>query len=204
VGKKGFVVIGGICLVGFALLFAMALERVRASSRRAHLVARYDQMLRETNMPFLEAEAAIVASTIASEIRWISSLRLVDDALDHGRVDDAARAWQDAYQAALGTRQWESMADVGDASLRIAASSTAVAARAQARHSYLIALYRARAIGSVDGVLRVARAFDALGDRDASAACLQMAADLALQGRTADDVASVRSMTQPVGATQRR
>jgi hypothetical protein len=57
------------------------------------------------------------------------------------------------------------MLAVGDARLRIDQSTgpgnTAVA---KAREAYLAALFRARQEGSLEGVIRAAEAFDALGD----------------------------------------
>ncbi len=48
-----------------------------------------------------------------------------------------------------------------------------------ARAGYLIALFRARHQGSVDGVLQVARSFSKLGDHDVVDQSLRMAKDLA-------------------------
>ena len=202
-GKRVLFVVGALYLVGLSLLCATAIEHGRASSRHADLLARYDEVLRKRNDRI--AERDLVASPFANEFSLIANLSTLDDALDRGRFDVAARAWHDAYGAALGTRQWESMAEVADAALRIAATPTgAAASRAQARQSYLITLYRARAAGSVDGVLRVAKAFHGLGDRAATMTCLEIAADLALRNGDESERARVRTvMEQMTGATRR-
>ena len=51
------------------------------------------------------------------------------------------------------------------------------------RDAYAQALLRARAHGSVEGVQRVAEAFEALGDHDASGQTLALARDMARQPR---------------------
>jgi hypothetical protein len=136
---------------------------------------------------------------VATDVPWASSLRTLDDALHHGSIDLAERAWHEAYSAALGSRQWEGMVAVGDAYLRIAAASgTGRAARARARQSYVTALYRARAAGSVDGVLRVAQAFKDLGDQDVVSVCLRIANDVAARSKNEGDRARVRRFAEQV------
>jgi hypothetical protein len=83
------------------------------------------------------------------------------------------------------------MMEVGDASLRIgAASSASGPSVARARDAYLIALFRARHAGSVDGVLRTAEAFGRLGDRAVADQCLRIAR--AVAERTSDPTAVAR------------
>ena len=106
---------------------------------------------------------------------WTEALKAVDDALPFD-LGVAVRAWHDAYSAAWRSRRWEGFVAVGDAYPKIgAASKEMAAARATARASYVMALNRATAVGSVDGVLRVARAFDALGDREVALTVVRMA-----------------------------
>jgi hypothetical protein len=50
--------------------------------------------------------------------------------------------------------------------------------QAAARKSYLTALFRARAAASLDGVLRVADGFTALGDESVVRECLRVADDV--------------------------
>jgi hypothetical protein len=111
---------------------------------------------------------------------WAAPLAAVDAALTAGDVPAALAAWHTAYGAALGSRRWEGFADAGDAYLRIGrASSAPASAVPRARDLYLSALFRARDAGSLDGVLRVAAAFDSLGDRDVTVQALRMARRLA-------------------------
>ena len=111
---------------------------------------------------------------------WAVPLTTVDAALAVGDVAAARSAWQAAYGAALGSRRWEGFADAADAYLRIGrASSAPDSAAPRARDLYLSALFRARDAGSLDGVLRIAAAFDNLGDRDVTVQALRMARRLA-------------------------
>jgi hypothetical protein len=111
---------------------------------------------------------------------WEAHLAAVDAALAEGDVSAALSAWHAAYGAALGSRRWEGFADAGDAYLRIGRASTAPASAVpRARDLYLSALFRARDAGSLDGVLRIAAAFDNLGDRDVTVQALRMARRLA-------------------------
>jgi hypothetical protein len=111
---------------------------------------------------------------------WAAHLATADAALTTGDVTAALTAWQAAYGAALASRQWEGFADVADAYLRIGRASGAPAgAVPRARDLYLSALFRARDAGSIEGVLRVATAFEGLGDRDVKRQALRMARRLA-------------------------
>jgi len=89
------------------------------------------------------------------------------------------RAMNEAYRAALGTRTWEGMLAVGEASLRLGrAAHQGSTPRAEARRAYLTALFRARGERSLPGVLRTGEAFAALGDRDAVAQSIHIAESL--------------------------
>ena len=115
---------------------------------------------------------------------WLVHIWQVDAALAKHDVSAAERAWHDAYGAALGSRRWEGMVQVGDAALRIGElAGSRKASEARARWTYRAALFRARQEGSVDGVLRVAEAFSALGDREVVAQCLRTAERLAARRR---------------------
>jgi hypothetical protein len=115
----------------------------------------------------------------SKDMLWVAHLQRMDEALAHGDVSAAVRARDDAYSAALGSRRWEAMGDAGDASLRLAQLPSARAAMVpEARRAYLSALFRARHQRSIDGVLRVAEAFAALGDRDAARQALVMASTM--------------------------
>src|SRR5262249_43186502 len=98
------------------------------------------------------------------------------------------RQLRDGYVAALASRQWEPMVAYGDAALELASSDSGESMHPwidRARHGYLMALFRARAAGSVDGMARIADAFLNMGDRDAARLALRMARDAAPDARTA-------------------
>ena len=140
-------------------------------------------------------------SSAAREAAWTQPLATVEQAVGAGNVSMAARAWHDAYVAAVASRSWEGMLAVGDASLRIGEiSGAASTARAKARENYLAALVRARAAGSVDGVLRAAQAFDALGDREVVRACLRIANEIVSASGDDEQRARVRAVMQRLSA----
>jgi len=113
---------------------------------------------------------------------WRAHLEVVERELERGHVDAAVRVWHDAYGAALESRSWESMIAVGDAFMAIGRASGSVrGARVNARDAYLTALIRARRERSVDGALRSAEAFRALGDQAIADHCRHVAAQLAAQ-----------------------
>ena len=115
---------------------------------------------------------------------WAAHIQRMDGALARKDVGAAEQAWHAAYLAALASRRWEGRAAVGDAYLRIGQVAGArKTAEAKARTSYLAALFYARQQGSLEGVLRVAEAFAALGDREVAEGCLRMADALAADAR---------------------
>ena len=101
-------------------------------------------------------------------------LAAMDDALRGDRPVAALHDWQAAYGLALGLRRWDAMLSVGDAALRLEASTRDPAAhparfRAAARQAYLWALFQARSERSPEGIDRVAQAFAAIGDTEMAA-----------------------------------
>lgn len=101
---------------------------------------------------------------------WSAHLRDVDDALRAHDVKAALTAWRAAQGAARASRRWEALADSADAYLRIArATGTPDAGAPRARGLYLSALFRARDARSPGGLLRIASAFQALGDHEVAA-----------------------------------
>lgn len=133
-----------------------------------------------------EAAASHVNPLVAPTAPWAAHIREVDRALASKNLNAAERAWRDAYLAAGGSRLWQGMVEVGDASLRIgAAAGFPEAAEATARRAYLAGFSRARQLASVDGVLRAAVAFAALGDRDVAEHCLRIAESLAKEAHSA-------------------
>ncbi|MFQ5881845.1 MAG: hypothetical protein ACE5I9_05165 [Candidatus Methylomirabilales bacterium] len=116
----------------------------------------------------------------AEDAAWTTHIRRVHEALAEKDISGAEWAWHYAYVAALRSRSWEDMVEVGDAALRIGeAAGFRQGSADRARQSYLVALIRARFQESLDGVLRTAQAFAALGDREAVDQSLQIAKGLA-------------------------
>jgi hypothetical protein len=110
---------------------------------------------------------------------WSVHLEEVDLAVAAGDWPRTAEAWTNAWSTAMASGRWQPLIDVGDAALRIGdATGTRSIGRAKARRAYRAALYRARAQRSVDGVLRAAERFAALGDRDVTEGALHMARKL--------------------------
>lgn len=110
---------------------------------------------------------------------WESHLERLETLLDAGDHDLAVRTWRDAWIAALATRDWEPVVAVGEAALRVGDPMPPWSARASARHAYQVALFRARAAGSLDGMLRAAEAFEALGDAEVAREARRLAAAVA-------------------------
>jgi hypothetical protein len=114
------------------------------------------------------------------EAPWSAPLRAVDAALARRDIRAAVQAQYRAYAAALASRRWDGMLAVGEAYRRLGvATASRRSYDALARSAYLSALFRARHAGSVDGVLRAAEAFGALGDEEIVRACLRVAGTLA-------------------------
>lgn len=128
---------------------------------------------------------------------WTPHIRAVDEALAEKRLSTAMQAWYEAYQAARGSRHWEAMVEVGDAYLRIGeVSGFRKASEPKARQIYLTALFRARQQGALDGVLRTAEVFAALGDREVVVQCLRIAEGLVAQARDAQAHARAQALRQ--------
>jgi hypothetical protein len=98
------------------------------------------------------------------DVSWASLLTAFDEALARGDANAALRTWSEAHSAALRARHWEGLLAVGEARLRVDQAGPEKATVAKTREAYLAALFRARQEGSLEGVIRVAEAFDALGD----------------------------------------
>lgn len=148
-----------------------------------------------------EAAASHINPLVAPTAPWASHIREMDEALAQKNVEAAERAWHDAYLAALASRLWQGMVEVGDASLRIGAvRGFRKASEATARQSYLAALSRARQLGSLEGVLRTAQALAALRDRDVVEQCLRIAENLARETRTAQAKNRVRAVRARLAA----
>lgn len=115
-----------------------------------------------------------------SQPPWDANLAEVDRAISRGDLRSAASAWREAYARARASQRWDGMLAVGDAYLRIGTAAGDVQASVpKARETYLIALFRARRAGAVDGMVRSAGAFEAMGDHDLAARAVRMAEGLA-------------------------
>ena len=144
---------------------------------------------------------AVDTVTPTPDTPWRRHLGDVHDALGRGQASAAGAAWHEALSAALGTRRWDAMVEVGEAYRLIGETGRfQPAADAKARGLYLNALFRARQARSVDGVLRTAQAFAALGDREVVERCIAAADGLAVRERDAEARARVRDFTQRFAA----
>jgi hypothetical protein len=98
---------------------------------------------------------------------WARHVHAVDQALAEGDVGTAVRARDDAYTAARASRRWEGMIEVGDRYLQVGkVAGLSSASIPKARKMYLLAFFRARSQGAVDGMVHAAEAFGALGDTE--------------------------------------
>jgi len=107
---------------------------------------------------------------------WTPHIVAANAALRSGDLTAASAASTEAYRAALASRRWEGLIEAADAHLRLAEAAGAPQAGVpRARELYLAALFRARDARSLEGVLRVAQAFDRLGDREAADHAMRVA-----------------------------
>ncbi len=137
-----------------------------------------------------DGEAAHTRSS--REPMWDAHLRTVDDAIAQRDVSAALRSWHDIYATALADPRWEGLFQAADAYLRIGdVAGSRRASEPRARALYLSAFFRARSQHALDGVLRTAEAFAALGDRDVSVQCL-LTAEQMLVDRSGDAEAARR------------
>jgi hypothetical protein len=140
------------------------------------------------------ADRAIGTGT---QIAWQAELLKVEEALARGDVAAAERQWRDAYAAALRSRHWQGMVATGDTYRVLGArAGFHAAAVAKAREAYLAALFRARAEGSIDGVLRTAERFAELGDRAVVEQCIHVARQIAARSRDPQADEHVRAFTE--------
>jgi len=132
---------------------------------------------------------------------WVGAIRAMDEALAKGNLRAALAAREDARLAAVASRRWEGMAVLGDATLRLAQSAGLRPAMEPAvRRAYVAALFRARRQASLDGVVRIAEAFAALGDRDMARQGVVIAAALAATSREPHALERVRGLQQRLSA----
>lgn len=117
----------------------------------------------------VEVLTATVPEAVAPRT-WTTPLGRMEAALGDGNTRAALSWWHEADATALRSGQWEGMIEVGAAARRFTEGA------GLARRAYLTALFRARQERSLDGMLRAAAAFGELGDRDALAQALRLAA----------------------------
>lgn len=188
--SERLVVIAGVTstLLGFALL-SDSFSAFRTDPRSHALSGPAAQLHAALN----GLEERLPAGRRDHDARWRRYLTKVEQDLERHDVSAAIRAWHDAHAAALESRAWQAMLEVGDAALAIGrASGSRVASRTTATDAYLVALIRARREGSLDGALRVAGAFDALSNRTAVSQSLRVADRLAAERGDADGRERVR------------
>lgn len=142
---------------------------------------------------------AVAVAGPAGQAPWADAIRAADRALGQGDVAGAERALHTAYRAALGSRAWEGMADVGDAYRRVAdTAGDRRRAEPRAREVYLAALFWARQQGSLPGVFRAAEGFAALGDREPVNMCIEVARGLAARVADAQERERVYALVERV------
>ena len=133
------------------------------------------------------AELPVSGGETPSASSTAERITAIGEAVQRGDLAAARAAWDDAYRSLRRTRDWQSMAALGDAALEVASASGARQPwDADARQAYLGALFRARADASLDGVLRATDAFATLGDRDIAEEGLRIAELVALRTGTAE------------------
>lgn len=125
------------------------------------------------------------------------AISTVDAALARKDLDLKAPAWRETYPMAPASPSWEALVEAGDAARRIGeVASSPQASDTKAREIYRSALVRARQEESLDGVLRIAEAFAALGDREALDQSIRIAETLA--ARDPEAQADVRALAARV------
>lgn len=178
----------GLYLIGLGLLVVAMLNQ-------------HDEALRKFRTYLVEPDLKPPVHREANDAPWTGSIRQADAALAQKRVGEAEQAWLSAFAAALKSGRWEGMVETGDMYLRLGGlagmPSAPVAAKAQ--QIYFAALFRARRQGSVDGVLRTAEAFAALGDRGRAEHALRIAEALVADGRDAGALSRVHAFHERLG-----
>jgi hypothetical protein len=126
---------------------------------------------------------------------WTIPIAAMDRAIEERNVTAAVRAWREAYVLAVNDMGWHGLLEVAVACRRIGAiAGFAKTSEDRARETYWLALFRARRQGSLDGVLRSAEAFGALGDRAMVEQCIRVAERLAALNADGDAPGRVRAL----------
>lgn len=187
----------GVFLLGLGFMSGIAAERIRFEYQRTAALNPSDEAAGRWDGHGMQIRQNAPEGANAAASPWIAPIRKVDDALARKDMSAAEQAWHEAYGAALGSRHWEGMLAVGDATLRIGeVVGSRQAPSAKARRLYLAALFRAREQGSLEGVLRTAEAFAALGDREVVYQSIRIAEGLTAQGSDEDSRARLRALAE--------
>lgn len=174
----------GLSLPGLGVLGGLMVTQLRVDQQGPASLNFYDTMVEQVSVDPLALDPNAAGEHQASVGPWTAHLRRVDDALGQRNLSAADLAWRDAYVAALVSRRWDGLVEVGDAYLRIGEVARGrKTAEAKARSIYLDALFRARHQGSLDGALRVAEAFTVLGDHELALQGARIAEALAAKAR---------------------
>ncbi|MBI2114009.1 MAG: hypothetical protein HYT85_02820 [candidate division NC10 bacterium] len=187
----------GIFLLGLGFVGGITAERVRFEYQRTAALNPSDGAAGRWDGHGMQIRQKAPEGADTAESPWIAPLRRVDDALARKDVSAAERAWHEAYGEALRSRHWEGMLAVGDATLRIGnVVGSRQAPAGKARRLYLAALFRARDQGSLEGVLRTAEAFAALGDREVVYQSVRIAEGLTAQRSDGDARARLHALAE--------
>jgi hypothetical protein len=200
-----FGLLGALALVGMGVLLGTA-EWSRFDAVRGSVVRQMGDFAARfrSRAIALERDVQLVAIPSATPVTdrreppvtWSAHLEAMDRALARRDIESAEAAWREAHVAALRTRAWRPLVEVGEAALRM---GTVKGHRrpyaARAREAYMAALARARADRSVEGVLHVAESFEALGDHAIVEQCLIIAERMGAS-RYAEDSARLRALAE--------
>lgn len=202
--KLHLVVLGGVpglFLIGLAFLSGVATDQAPFDDRRARVLSQYQETAQQRAAHLMEPERTAPVDREAGGAPWTAHLERVAAALAQRNVSVAELAWQAAYGEALRSRRWEGMLAVGEVYLRIGeVAGNRKPAEAKARQAYLAALFRARQQESLDGVLRAAEAFAALGDREVAEQGVYVAQRLAARAQDAQARERVRVVAERLSA----
>jgi hypothetical protein len=132
-----------------------------------------------------------------AQLGWQARLLKVEQAMAESDVAKAELLWREAYAAALKSRHWEGMVAVADTYRALGARAGFYASSvAKARQAYLTALFRARADGSLAGVLITADRFAELSDHEVVEQCIRVAQEVAAQSRDPYAEEHLRAFTE--------
>jgi hypothetical protein len=110
---------------------------------------------------------------------WGERLGRLDEAIEMRSVSRAVYEWREAYGEALRSRDWTALVAVGDRGDRMdGLVPKSGRFREEARHAYVVALFRARSERSTAGVLAAADSFQRLGDAQVASAARRMLDEL--------------------------